>query len=104
MQKVAPQEVPLEALQTVHSPAYLQHLHSSSRKVAAVIELPPIALLPISLVQRLLLRKMRMHVGGTVAAAGLAMAHGFAVNIGGGMHHAHFDDGVLLLHFRHSLS
>ena len=85
----------MNVLKDVHSDAYLAQLHSSPRKVAQVIELPPLALLPMALIQRLLLRKMRTHVGGTMLAVGLAAVRGFAINIGGGMHHAHRDGGAL---------
>jgi histone deacetylase 11 len=37
---------------------------------------------------------MRLHVGGTVLAAGLAVLHGYAINLGGGMHHAYSTDGA----------
>lgn len=49
----------------------------------------PLAILPHCLVERLVLKAMRTHVGGTVLATALAVVHGWAVNIGGGMHHAH---------------
>eukprot|EP00882_Tetradesmus_deserticola_P020719 GHRQ01022388.1.p1 GENE.GHRQ01022388.1~~GHRQ01022388.1.p1 ORF type:complete len:239 (+),score=59.05 GHRQ01022388.1:91-807(+) len=92
-QLVQPLPASLTALQSVHSQTYLQQLHSSSLKVAQVTELSPLALLPHSLVQRKVLQPMRLHVGGTVLAAALAVAHGWAVNVGGGMHHAHREDG-----------
>ncbi|WIA41682.1 hypothetical protein OEZ86_009029 [Tetradesmus obliquus] len=44
--------------------------------------------------KRKVLQPMRLHVGGTVLAAALAVAHGWAVNLGGGMHHAHREDGA----------
>jgi histone deacetylase 11 len=58
-----------------------------------VTELAPLALLPISVVDRKVLHPMCLHVGGTVLAAALAVARGWAVNLGGGMHHAHREDG-----------
>lgn len=58
-----------------------------------VTELAPLALLPMFLVDSKVLQPMRMHVGGTVLAAALAVTKGWAVNIGGGMHHAHREDG-----------
>lgn len=36
---------------------------------------------------------MATMAGGTVVAAALAMERGWAVNLGGGMHHARHDDG-----------
>jgi histone deacetylase 11 len=37
------------------------------------------------------MRPMRLHVGGTMLAVALSIQHGWAVNLGGGMHHAHYD-------------
>lgn len=54
-----------------------------------VTELAPLAMLPHCLVDRQVLRPMRTHVGGTALAAALAVVHGWAINLGGGMHHAH---------------
>ncbi|KAF6250370.1 hypothetical protein COO60DRAFT_881687 [Scenedesmus sp. NREL 46B-D3] len=93
-QLVTPLPATLIALQSIHSPAYLQQLHTSSLKVAQVTELAPLAMLPHFLVQRKVLQPMRLHVGGTVLAAALAVTHGWAVNVGGGMHHAHSEDGA----------
>ena len=81
----------------MHSAAYLHALHTLSRKVAEVIELPPVRILPMWLVQRNLLQKMRCHVGGTILAVGLAITRGWSINVGGGMHHAHANDGMVLL-------
>ena len=37
---------------------------------------------------------MRWHVGGTIAAAACSMQYGWAINIGGGMHHAYASTGM----------
>eukprot|EP00892_Ulva_mutabilis_P007087 jgi/Ulvmu1/4750/UM020_0034.1 len=88
-----PCEAPKEVLRDVHDLDYLQQLHTSSRKVASVIELPPLAMLPMWLIQRMLLSNMRRHLAGTMLAAGLAVQHGWSLNLGGGMHHARHNDG-----------
>ena len=80
-----PCEVPAETLAAVHSKEYLARLHSSSRAVAQVVELPPLAILPMCLTDRFLLRKLRIQAAGTILAAGLAVREGWAINIGGGM-------------------
>lgn len=59
-----------------------------------VTELAPLALLRISLVDRQVLQPMRLHVGGTLLASALAITKGWAINLGGGMHHAHRHDGA----------
>lgn len=58
-----------------------------------VTELAPLALLPAALLRRKVLRPMRYMVGGTMLAAALAIEHGWAINLGGGMHHAWHADG-----------
>lgn len=78
----------------MHQEKYLQELHSSSRKVAEVIELPPLAYLPMWVLQRTFLSNMRRHLSGTVLAAGLAVYRGWSLNLGGGMHHARHDAGA----------
>jgi histone deacetylase 11 len=93
-QLVKPLPASLTALQSIHSQTYLQQLHSSSLKVAQVTELAPLAVLPHFLVDRKVLQPMRLHVGGSALAAAFAVSHGWAVNLGGGMHHAHREDGA----------
>eukprot|EP00879_Flechtneria_rotunda_P007198 GHRR01007553.1.p1 GENE.GHRR01007553.1~~GHRR01007553.1.p1 ORF type:complete len:311 (+),score=89.80 GHRR01007553.1:220-1152(+) len=92
-QLVQPTAVTQRTLQDVHTAEYLQELWTSSTKAAQVTELAPLAVLPASLVQRQVLKPMQTHVGGTILAAALAVVHGWAVNLGGGMHHAYWQDG-----------
>jgi hypothetical protein len=80
----------------VHDEAYIRSLHRHPHKVASVVELGVVALLPMCIVERCILRSMRMHVGGTMLTVGLAAQRGWAINIGGGMHHASHDNGVPL--------
>lgn len=76
-----------EDLLRVHTAAYLDRLTVPAH-VAAVLELPPLRLLPRWLLERALLRPMRWATMGTVVATREALDHGFAVNLGGGFHHA----------------
>jgi histone deacetylase 11 len=61
--------------------------------VVQVTELSPLAFLPISVVDSKVLQPMRLMVGGTILAAALAITRGWAINLGGGMHHAHRSEG-----------
>ncbi|XP_068703336.1 histone deacetylase 11-like isoform X1 [Montipora capricornis] len=83
---VKPNEVTQEDLLVVHTPGYLDSLQWSAR-VAMICEVPPLALLPNFLVQRKVLRPMRIQTGGSILAAKLAVERGWAINIGGGFHH-----------------
>eukprot|EP00047_Mylnosiga_fluctuans_P020951 m.98385 g.98385 ORF g.98385 m.98385 type:complete len:336 (+) comp8693_c0_seq5:255-1262(+) len=73
--------------QDVHTPEYLSSLKSSAA-IARVCELPPLAVLPYCILESRVLRPARLAVRGTMRAAELALAHGYAINLGGGMHHA----------------
>lgn len=53
-------------LQTIHTQEYLHKLATSRVKVAWVLELPPVAFLPMFLINRLVMQPMRHHVAGTV--------------------------------------
>lgn len=76
----------------VHTPEYLESLRRSE-SVAAILEVPQVAAAPIGLLDRLVLRPMRWACGGTVVAARAALARGWAINLGGGFHHAGPDRG-----------
>lgn len=79
-------------LQLVHSAQYLDSLKHSGA-VAAVLEVGALRLVPARILDRQILLPMRWAVQGTVEAAGAAMSHGGAINLGGGYHHAHSDHG-----------
>ncbi len=81
-----------EDLEKVHSKEYLDSL-SSSAVVAQVMEVGPAAWLPNWLLQLRVLTPMRWATAGTVLACQLAMEHGWAINLGGGFHHASRDRG-----------
>lgn len=59
-----------------------------------VIELPALTLVPNYMVQRFIMRSLRLHAAGTILAAGLAIERGWAINLGGGMHHASHSSGA----------
>ncbi len=82
----------LKELLTVHDRAYLERLQRS-RFIAQALELPELALLPRCILERHVLRAMRFAVKGTILAAYAAIAHGIAVNLSGGYHHASRDRG-----------
>ncbi|CAM8895624.1 unnamed protein product [Rhodiola kirilowii] len=89
---VEPREASKHDLLVVHSEAYLNSLNES-RNVAAIMEIPPVALVPNFLVQKLALHPFRKQVGGTILAAKLAKERGWAINVGGGFHHCSAERG-----------
>ncbi len=77
----------------VHDRAYLQSL-ASPKVVARALEVKPLAWLPRSLIERRILRPMRLACAGTLLAARRALRDGaVAMNVGGGFHHAFRDHG-----------
>ncbi|KAG2483195.1 hypothetical protein HYH03_017930 [Edaphochlamys debaryana] len=93
-QLVQPKEASLELLGQVHSQEYLYKIHHHNFTVVQVTELAALSLLPNKLLQWRVVSPMKLHVGGTVLAAGLALERGWAINLGGGMHHAAADRGM----------
>ncbi|KAF5843761.1 hypothetical protein DUNSADRAFT_8277 [Dunaliella salina] len=83
-----------EALLNVHTPKYIDAIHSSNMKVVQVTELPPLLILPPPLLQRQVVNPMKYHAAGTMLAAALAIERGWSINLGGGMHHAYANDGM----------
>ncbi|MCA9217173.1 MAG: histone deacetylase, partial [Planctomycetales bacterium] len=81
-----------DELRLVHSEDYLAELRSSSY-VANVLEVPAVRYWPHWIVNHNLLRPLRWATRGTILAAQEALEHGFAVNLGGGFHHARPDRG-----------
>lgn len=81
-----------ELLQLAESPAYLAGLQSSWT-MARIMELPFLRFFPDHLTRNLVLRPMLYQMGGSLLAAKAALKTGWAVNLGGGFHHASYNDG-----------
>jgi len=89
-----PQRATDADLAIVHSQAYLKSL-SSSKVISRAIDLKEaVAWIPNHMFQKNLLDAMRYATNGSVLAADLALKHGWAINIGGGYHHAKYDSGA----------
>ncbi|XP_067127820.1 histone deacetylase 11 isoform X1 [Centruroides vittatus] len=91
-QTVEPEEATDEELMVVHSQSYLNKLKWSAY-VARITEVPCVALLPNSIVQRRVLKPFRTQTGGSILAGKLAVERGWAINIGGGFHHCYATNG-----------
>lgn len=87
-----PEAINNQELLEVHSPEYLDSLKSSST-VAQIAEVDILGMLPNSVLQNGLLKPMRYATAGTLMGAGLALEHGWAINLSGGYHHAKRDSG-----------
>nr|KAF6382143.1 histone deacetylase 11 [Pipistrellus kuhlii] len=107
---VEAQEASEEDLLVVHTRRYLNELKWSFA-VATITEIPPVIFLPNFLVQRKVLKPLRIQTGGTIMAGKLAVERGWAINVGvavmarlppdlgmetylgGGFHHCSSDRG-----------
>lgn len=77
-----PAIAPLETIELVHDPAYVEAFCTG--------ELDPQAIRRIGLAwSPALVKRTRTAVGGTILTARLALDHGLACNTAGGTHHAH---------------
>jgi histone deacetylase 11 len=79
-----------DLLLRVHTPDYLDSLRQSS-VIARIAEMPILRRIPNFILQSRFLNPMRWATAGSILGAGLAMQHGWAVNLGGGYHHAKSD-------------
>nr|CAB3252067.1 histone deacetylase 11 [Phallusia mammillata] len=89
---VTPVEATEEDLLVVHTQPYLNSLKWSAT-VAQITEVVPVALLPNFVVQRKVLRPLRLQTGGSIMAGKMAVERGWALNIGGGFHHCSAERG-----------
>ncbi|MFH4981807.1 hypothetical protein AB6A40_008516 [Gnathostoma spinigerum] len=91
-QFVAASEASKTDLRVVHSSAYLYSL-TCPCVVARVVEVALVACLPSCIINRYVLRPFRYQTGGSILAARLALERNWAINLGGGFHHASSDRG-----------
>lgn len=85
---IPPARAALASLERVHAPAYLERVHEP-----ATIEAVFGVAMPAKLIEQVVALQRTM-VGGTIQAARAAhRQHKLAVNLGGGLHHAHRQRG-----------
>jgi acetoin utilization deacetylase AcuC-like enzyme len=79
--------IPRAALEAVHDPAYVEEV--------LAVRVPPEKARRIGFpITEALARRVQRTCGGTLAAARLALTHGYAANSAGGSHHAQHDCGA----------
>ncbi|MEH3106079.1 MAG: histone deacetylase [Sphingomonas fennica] len=84
---IAPEPMPRRWLEAVHDPAYVAEV------LAAAVPAEKEKRIGFPVTERIARRSL-LSVGGTWAAARLALAHGYAANSAGGSHHALHDTGA----------
>ena len=81
-----------EQLQEVHTKEYLASLNNP-QSLASILEVPFLSRFPNDLLQKEIVRPMKLATRGTIDAVRLACKHGWAINLGGGYHHAKSGNG-----------
>lgn len=82
-----------ESLLKIHTIRYLDSLHSSGT-IAKIIEIWPVRFIPNFLLQARLIAPVKLACSGTIQATQAALSdNAFAMNFGGGYHHAFSDHG-----------
>jgi histone deacetylase 11 len=89
---IAPEKASAADLALVHTPAYLKTLEDKE-KLAEIFEVPMVEKLPLFVTKKLVLDPMLHQAGGSVRAGEEALKSGWAINLGGGFHHASADHG-----------
>jgi len=79
-------------LLTVHTMRYLSSL-TSSWAIMKILELPGLCLLPAPILFWRALMPMMYQTGGTILGVEFADKYGWAINLGGGFHHASSSQG-----------
>eukprot|EP00210_Caulerpa_lentillifera_P001020 g983.t1 len=87
-----PNRLTKEDLMEVHTKAYLHRVENDRFYLCQVVEMP-LCFLPTFILKHVFTTSSYYHAAGTILSMGLALEHGWAINIGGGMHHARFDHG-----------
>lgn len=81
-----------ENLHLVHSPIYLSTINSNY--VSKAIDFPGLLnIMPMEFIQSCILDPMLHQTSGTIFATEVALKEGYAINLGGGYHHARFNKG-----------
>ncbi|KAJ3090228.1 Histone deacetylase 11 [Quaeritorhiza haematococci] len=78
-------------IRSIHSKEYLESLENVTT-IQGILEVP-VFFVPISILKSRVLQPMLLATGGTVLAGRLARKYGWAINLGGGYHHASYDRG-----------
>lgn len=76
-----------DELLAIHTPEHIARMRDA-HEIAKAFEVPEVNLLPFPLINAGFLTPMRWAMRGSVIAARHALKQGFAINLGGGFHHA----------------
>nr|XP_039267078.1 histone deacetylase 11-like [Styela clava] len=81
-----PVEITEAELKEVHTQEYMKSL-KRSKTIAKITGISGLAIFPYSVIEKSIMRPLRVQASGSILAGKLAMEHGWAINLGGGQHH-----------------
>jgi histone deacetylase 11 len=79
-------------LRAVHTDDYVENKLKDKHWLSGVFQVEAIGKVPYAITKHLVVTPMFYHAGGTILAGELAAQKGWAMNLGGGAHHAHAND------------
>ena len=82
-----------EELNDYHTRQYLLNVRSDKHTISSVLNLDVLKLVPAPMSNAYLIDPLRAMANGTIQASFLALEVGWAINLGGGFHHAHKNKG-----------
>jgi histone deacetylase 11 len=89
---VSPHKPQKSLIESFHSAEYLESLKGPIN-LTKILEIAPVALFPWQVTHKQVLSPMLYATGGTLMASKAAIQKGWAINLGGGYHHASNDQG-----------
>jgi len=87
-----PEQVTQAQLYSVHDTGYICDKLTDKNWLSKVFQVEAMAKAPYFLSRHYVLIPVLYHTGGTILAGELALEKGWAINLGGGAHHAHAKD------------
>ena len=82
-----------EELEQYHDQEYISRTRNDKETISTILNLKSVAAAPLPMINSYLIDPIRAMTNGTIQAALLALKTGWAINIGGGFHHAHKNRG-----------
>lgn len=87
-----PSKVTSAELHSVHSTDYICNKLTDKMWLSHVFQVEAMGKIPYFISKHLVLDPIFYHTGGTILAGEMALEQGWAMNLGGGAHHAHAND------------
>lgn len=82
-----------QELEVYHDSEYLLQVRSDKQTISSILNLDVLKFIPTPMSNAYLIDPIRAMVNGTIQTSFLALKIGWAINIGGGFHHAHKNRG-----------